>query len=633
MSCIKSNDNRYNLFQLSSQLVNAKKIATRAIETYPLEWIVIHETLQNSLDAIQKSDKESGTIRIVLDIDQERVDIWDNGKGFPHDIALLGLGGTDKDDDPESNKLGGNLGVGLKVVILSSKTFETHSIVNNQKWGIRINDGYRFRESDVIIEVFPEEYYEDENQTSVSYTFPENQVSRFIKLIADRYLNKIHEDLAHDLIDKFKLAVEYHFRVYSYAGNVSRLLGVGGIKPVRISLKIICKSSLQNTLLTDELKALFNQNPEIIVEFENRHWDIEEIIRRLPRRVRKPFLVINPQIPEAGRFQRYPTDHILIKKFSTKEDFKALFQNPFLKQPIDIRRYDSFFDQVEGIYLIVGSVDLVEKYLIERQRQFIAASGIPSSHLLRIPVGIGELGYAANIHMIINVKQKLNLGKQTISNPWLIGMCNDFFSDAFKATLRHIARAFVGEEQITTPGEQIEQVSSPPMSIVSRPDLGIPSISIAKVPETEIEVIALFYELIGRGYLKGYRTYNLSHVKVYDGKGMMKLVSMSEIPNPNSDRDLQNFEFKLRLSDIIDDFESGKKRPGELALIIVWEDDQPNHPDYQIVDVNQTPDRDRYMDKVDRCIITREGKSIQVLVLKDIIEHMLKDIKNLNTQS
>ncbi len=619
----QSGSGAYSIFSLASESTNARKLAARAVETYPQDWIVIHETLQNALDAIQKGARPSGEISILMDLDRQLVEIHDNGKGFPHRISLLGMGGSDKDDDPDASKLGGNLGVGLKVVIFSSQTFSIESVVDRKQWTVSAMDGHRFREgADVILRPEPEADLDAENGTKVTYTFPGREVTDFVQRVYDTYFGRIDDDLAHSSMDKFIFALRYHFRANSYAGSVSALLGTGAVKPVVITVTLFCHSNEARAMLSNELRNLFLARPEISTDFPNKHWDIAEVINGLPRRLRRPFLVMDPAIPEGGRLQRYASNHILIKKFTTQDEMRTLLRNPYLRQPIDIPAYERFLDQVEGIYLIVGSVDLVEKYLIERQKQAIAASGIPSSHLIDSPVGIGELGYVANIHLIINVKQKLNLGKQTVSNPWLVGKCNEFFRDAFKATLRHVAKAFVGEQQLTTSADAIEEAARPTTAIVERPDLGLPSISLVKAPCAETEVIALFYELIGRGYLSGYSTYALYHVKTYDGQGMMKLQDMPEIPRPSSDSQLQNFEFKLMISYLLDDFETGRKRPEDIALLIVWEDDEPTHPDYQVVDIDQTPDRDRYMTGVDRCLVTRGGRSIQVLVLKDVVDRL-----------
>jgi hypothetical protein len=623
-----STPHTYSLFDLTSEQRNTQKIAARAVETYPLEWIVTHETLQNSLDAIQKSGRTNGgRIDIELDLDERRVTIKDNGRGFPHDISLLGLGGTDKDDDPDSSKLGGNLGMGLKVVILSSESFELRSVVNKKLWRVEVHNGHLFSQgADVRLEVFDEVDEDSDNNTEIIYRFPEEQVSEFVELLFDRYFDKIQDELARDDIAKFKTAVQYHFRTHSYAGNVSRLLNVADIVPVDIHLRICSQNAQSNTGLSNRLKELLVDNNVIDIEFHNKHWDIAEVIQGVPRRVRKPFLITDPQIPPGGRFQKYPKNHILIKNFRTAQEYSSLLENPYLRTPIDIAKYQRLFEQLEGIYLIIGSVDLVEKYLVERQRQFIAANGVPSFNSLQAPIGIGDLGYLANIHVVLNVKQKLNLGKQTISNTRLLNLCNQFFSDAFKATLRHVAKAFVGEPQLTTATDRIEQLQLPTNEILGRPDLGLPEFTLVKEPAVEAEVIALFYTLLGRGYLQGYRTYGLYHVGTYDGRGMMKLARMIDFPEPRSDSDLVNFEFKLKLSWLLDDFETGKKKAQDIALLIVWEDDDVRHPDYQVVDIGETPDRDRYMDQVDRCLVNREGRSIQVLVLKDVVERLKQSL-------
>jgi hypothetical protein len=612
----------YSIFELGSQKENARKIAARAVENYPLEWVVVHEVLQNSLDAIQKGAAESGTVTVKLDIGNKRVTVKDDGKGFPHDVNLLGLGGTDKDNDPDSDKLGGNLGVGLKVVILSSQKFEVESVVAGKKWSSTVEGGFGFKDgADVRINASEEENTEGPNGTVVDYTFPANQVADFLNQVCTRHIKSIDDDLARGVANKVKLAIEYHFRTYSYAGNVSRLLGLEAVKPITIKVEVVCDEP-SRTFLDESIRNAFANSEVLTCEFPNKHWDLDEMVSRLPPRIRRPYLVADPRIPEAGRFERYPADHILVKKFTTPDEMKTLLRNPFLREQVDVESYRTFFDQLEGIYMVIGSVDLVGKFLVERQRQFVAAFGVPTAHQLRIPVGIGELGYAANIHLIISVKQKLNLGKQTITNPWLVGMCNDYFRDAFKATLRHITRAFVGEEQVDSSGEALERLGEPETNIIGRPELGLPLLSIVKQPAVEAEVVALFYELIGRGYLPGYKTWSLYHVGKYDGKGMMKIASAGVMPTPRSDDDLRNFEFKFKLSEIVDDFESGKKKPGDITLIVVWESDEIRHPDFQVVDIGQTADRDRYMDHVKTCLTTRAGRTIQVLTLKDVVEEL-----------
>ena len=67
----------------------------KIVEIYDLEWIVVHELVQNAIDAIQANPQVTeGLIDLVLDADNDEVIITDNGTGFTYDPKLLCPGGT-----------------------------------------------------------------------------------------------------------------------------------------------------------------------------------------------------------------------------------------------------------------------------------------------------------------------------------------------------------------------------------------------------------------------------------------------------------------------------------------------------------------------------------------------------------
>ncbi len=127
-------------FPFSSLLdaANLRKLASRTFETYPPEWRVVHEALQNAKDAVRRT-REEGTVEIELDVGEQSVTVKDSGVGFPPDKSLLGFGGTDKDQD-EDWGLAGRQGVGLKAVILATKSFRLDSVHNGGAWSVTIDD-------------------------------------------------------------------------------------------------------------------------------------------------------------------------------------------------------------------------------------------------------------------------------------------------------------------------------------------------------------------------------------------------------------------------------------------------------------------------------------------------------------
>ena len=113
---------------------------TRTVEAYPPEWLIVHEAIQNARDAIQKCDLPEGLIDVTLDLSDQAVSVRDNGCGFSHDILLLGIGGTDKENADWT--IQGNQGVGLKAVLLSTSDFKLESVRAKRKWTVTCKEAY-----------------------------------------------------------------------------------------------------------------------------------------------------------------------------------------------------------------------------------------------------------------------------------------------------------------------------------------------------------------------------------------------------------------------------------------------------------------------------------------------------------
>jgi hypothetical protein len=609
-----------DLLSLSVDKDNQTSIIKRTIETYPEEWVVIHETLQNSIDAIQKSDKQEGEIKITFNLDSAEIEITDNGKGFPFDLKLLGFGGTDKDS--QDWNLGGNIGVGLKVVIFSTKKFELLANTKENTFKCNISDAYKYISGEVKSVPLKYENIVEKNAdtgTTIKYQFNSDAIYEFIKKVANEYASIVSEDVAKSDLDKFKIALEYYFRSHTYAGNISRLLNAAGNKKVNIKITLLCTPSFDfDKLNAWKLPDVLKQNNKVEINFQNKFWDITESLDRIQGKTSRPAL-ITQDLPEGGRIGNYNTNYIYVKDFINQTDFGRLIKNDIIRDPPSAAAYATLFSQTLGIHIVIGSVETLRKYLIEDSRQFIAASGIPSSHYLIKPSRGGELGYIANIHFVIDLKSKLNYGKQTISNTQLVGLASKFFSDAFRCTLKNVAKAIVGSE----PGGT-SYVTSSNEDIVNRKDLGLNGISIIKEPTSEVETIALFYELIGASHLKGYETYLISSHDTYDSKMMIKFPNITASNTVDVGRDIKTAEFKFMVKGLVQDFESGKKRAVDISLLIAWDDDYTNtHPDYEVISLTGTEIEDYRLDFVKTCLHYRQtGHKIQILLLKDVIKEI-----------
>ena len=103
----------------------------------------------------------------------------------------------------------------------------------------------------------------------------------------------------------------------------------------------------------------------------------------------------------------------------------------------------------------------------------------------------------------------------------------------------------------------------------------------------------------------------------------MKLSNQNQIPEPSNDSDIKNIEFKLKITNLIADFDDDIKDLNDLALIIVWENDFIEHPDYDMINIENSNDTDRRIDGVTKCIVDRStGKEVQVLVIKEFLDSL-----------
>jgi len=594
-------------------------VIKKTVETYPLEWIVIHEALQNALDAVKRAEKEKREIKVTLNPNNNSVVVFDNGIGFPYDLSLIGFGGSNKGEDDL-----GEIGVGIKVVIASTKLFYIESVFKdkdgkNKKWKCKIENGYKLLtgEANDVDVIYEEPIDVDEDTyTQISYIFPEkeNKVKEFIERIWNEYIEgaKISGKFSDAVEEKFKVALEHYFRTQGYAANVENL--INNRTETKISIRV-----------EPPIKEI---NRVIEVDFFNKYWDIEEAIERTRRGFSRPRIVNVPFPEDGGEIGNYTTNHIYIQKFSSWESIKKLLTNTRIRKPPQLDKWKDFVKKyIKGIYLVIGSRPLLQEYLLSYPRlQFVAAKGVPSVHELQAPRGVGALGYLDNIFFIVDLDQRLTYGKQTIKNPRLLGRINEFFREVFRATLVRTVPCIVGIRERREEG--LAPLVTPETNIVSREDL--PHVlSIRKVPNEEVEVIAMFYELIGRGILTGFETWALSMQAPYDGK--FRILVREDIPEPKSDRDLNNVEFKVKLSSLIQDLDDGLKILDEINLIIIWRNDfteeyRRGHSYYEVIPIEGTEIENLSLNYISECLHDRRtGRKVPILELQKVIEKISRN--------
>ena len=608
------------LLNITSQ-TNLRKLAARTVETYPDAWKVIHEVLQNAKDAIRKS-KAPGTIEVTFDTVDQSVSVKDTGIGFPRNDDLLGFGGTDKDTDSDWS-LNGKQGVGLKAVILSTKYFSIDAIHEGQRWSLKIEGADEFIDGgNPILSIDRLGDTTEPSGTIVRYSFRGGLVSEFLSEVINQQLPNVPDVLANDTREKIALALESYFRSFSYAGDANVLMGLNNPTPMEIHLRIVGTETPGGDLPSDLIDEI--KKGGIRCSFHNGLWNLKEAIDRTrPGRPRPAVLEL--ALSPGGQMGRRNENFVYVKSLTTETEFKSLLQNPNLRQPVDPAKYQRLFRQLRGIYVAIGSRTVLSRYLIGAPRQFIAADGTPTAHIIPSPTRGGDASYVSNnIHFVANIDAQLNYGKQTVSNTRLVGTVAEYFSDVVRATLRNAAMSIVGSSISSTSGGDIDTSGETEIDVLSREILAGEIFNFKRIPRDENALIAIFFELLGNENLSGYHFYSLSQKARYDGKAAIRLSNMNGVPTPNSDGELRNVEFKLELRDLVDDFENETKFPGEIHLIVVWDDTlSASISDYQVVDIEYTEDSDRRMDGVEKVLQCKwHNREIQMLVLRDFVSSL-----------
>lgn len=160
-------------------------------------------------------------------------------------------------------------------------------------------------------------------------------------------------------------------------------------------------------------------------------------------------------------------------------------------------------------------------------------------------------------------------------------------------------------------------------------EINIHGISLIRQPIDENTLIALFFQVLA---IKGWElpTFGLSQSSIYDGY----FTFPNELTRIRSTNDLHRLEFKVKVSDLIDEFENYEpdgKEYTETNLAIVWDPEIPqerNH--WQITGISPALER-RLVDAGNQIPIQSvlintsvpgfEG--IPIIVMKDMIQELM----------
>lgn len=587
-----------NIDELHSQQSKAifRSHLRKIVEIYDQEWRVLHELIQNAVDATQADDTiQEGCVTVNVDFDEDEISVSDNGIGFAHDLNLLTPGGTGKEKRLSSRSPSkGYQGVGLKAVMYSSDRFELTSTTSTEEWTFLAENLRRY--VDPGEEIFTPDYDEEvtsrdnppsETGTIVTVKFPEktvldtfNNLSRSHTSDSMRW-QSLYEGSDDPISDYISHYLNWHFRTKSYLACYNRLLNIPvrnpetnefeDLKPTTVEITLKCNNFFSEVEGPLGKWLQKKDNPRHRVKIPYKAWDFASVAKENLDKAAKyriaPELVLRSPSDELWD-ELTPTfrDKFLDLKLKPNEkasDFRTRYQEfiTLLERPrsrVKAEDFRDIFPRITGIYLAIGRTGFFEDLGFENKGQrLIASNGTPTEHALTVR-STSSTWYLETMHFIVNVDATLNIGKRHLVDNRLVGRIYKFFEACYPNLVR-ISKFFVERDSGAPSIDHLPEVSSS-KRIHRR------GICIRRFPNDENTLLGLFTAAMGQ-LDPTFSLYGLFSKARYDGKFSWTTASAA------SDAELKVTELKVRLEDLVAELElaTHDKEFTDLDLIVVWD--------------------------------------------------------------
>lgn len=603
----------------------------QTIEAYSSPHIVVGEVMQNAIDAICKIGGGTHNIHLVLNFDDRSVIVRDDGSGFPNDISLLFLGGSQNRE--ESKKIFGHVGVGLKVVLFNTNFFQIRSNNFDGVYRLRIDNAYRFdhggQDELNIPDVFPIDTDPlDSRGTELAYSFPVGDVEDIMQKFVQEM---IHDCLPQGIDHNFGKTIRYakeaglfqnrfaallvsYLRRFTYVGDILNLLGEKNeIRDSRIRIQLICTNP---SGIDPDMGNLFDDVSDVDIDIPITQLTVEDTATWVPQQKRPG--IYHELLGRGGQNLSRTWRGFDSLRYSEPNGYESLLVNRRGNLPPNIEEYRTrLFPRINGILLTIGRVAQFEEFIPGGSRRILSANGVVTHHDLDIERG-RNLEFVRCFDFVMDLDATLNYGKTQITDPHLIHYARRFINDAYAATIQFGAGNWVGRIQ-TDDDDDVDV-------FLARPDLGLREYVTKNIPKDENDVIGLFFELAGHGIFPGYRIFGLSQSDKYDSRALIKRVGEVDEPQiPQDERGLAVVEFKRSANLIIRELEQASKSAGDIDLLIAWNEGASASEQFGFADIEHSryyPDN--IFPKVQRYLLdTRSGRQVQVLLLEPIVHELL----------
>jgi hypothetical protein len=480
----------------------------QTISAYSPTQIVLGEALQNAIDAIVEADGTSHEITIDLDLDKRSVKVTDTGIGFPNNPKLLFLGGgTKRDGNP---RLFGFVGVGIKVVLFSSKKFSIRGHSNDGAFCYEISNAYQFEKDPPPNLPAPSQFSNDlsplKKGTEVYYQFPKDvaydPVEQFMQNMHAQCLPQGNDTgfgkTLKSAVDRgfyenrFSGLMEAFLRRHTYAGDVLNYLGKKKeLTDAAIKINVICSDP--SDAFGDEIGELFDGKTKFAFKISPEYLLVSDNLNRVSQQNRPG--LFHEALGRGGTNLTRTWKGFNFCSYFDREDYEKLLTNKHGELPKavteSIKEYkEKLFPRINGILLTIGHIPLFEEFLPGGSQRVISVNGVATTHAIDLTRGRNQ-AYVRCFDLVVDMNAQLNYGKSQLTDTHLVNRIRRFVNDAYATTIQTAASNWVGRVNPPTDDEE-------PDFFLKRDSLGIPELAVKKVPRDENDVIALFFELLGK---------------------------------------------------------------------------------------------------------------------------------------
>ena len=488
-------------------------------DSYNNFWDILAELIQNAVDAINRTDPAvQGKIYLHIDCIQKEISIRDNGCGIAPEklVTFLRPFSTDKLDD--ENQIG-EKGVGLKFAYFQSTYFKIHTGNASGSAQAEIRDArlWKLQTNQECLAVSYERYSEPFCGTEIVLRGIENEQLFSLSISQMKHI----------------------LRTKTAAGNTSVIWRE--ISPIKITLEM---TDYNGNHTEEDIQYKYSLPTNTLsVRDQISLDDFEEWLRGGDRTdLEKRTKLRDKVITAKGSYLH--NGYREIRYWACFVPSRSIWDQLCIKEGLAT---DSLLSNEEW---------LNEKiFVLHRPGIYTAVKGMPTGITVEHP-SAGYSGYWSNIFIIFeDDRLSFDIGRKSIHG-LTANIYKGYAKEIFNRFLQYIVKYVSGSVEPYSAEWNKEGLID---EIKSLPDLGCSVVKFGKNPkDQEASVAAIFYELIGAGYISdveplisGYRNKYDLYAK-WNGRTVI-------------------IEFKSRLKNVVKDFNDARKVFDEMDYIVCWE--------------------------------------------------------------